>query len=94
MTNETPPVDSDVSVESSGNPADAGEVIYFEGRPALRGSLGHLLFAGLAGAGIIVGAVTLHAQGWWVPLVAPFMRDPTSSQREQIPVPKGPVEVW
>jgi tRNA-dihydrouridine synthase B len=28
------------------------------------------------------------------PLVASFMRDPTSSQREQIPVPKGPVEMW
>jgi len=29
------------------------------------------------------------------PLVASFMRDkPTSTQREHIPVPKGPVEVW
>jgi nifR3 family TIM-barrel protein len=29
------------------------------------------------------------------PLVASFMRDePASTQREQIPVPKGPVEVW
>ncbi len=30
------------------------------------------------------------------PLVASFMREsePTSTQREQIPVPKGPVEVW
>jgi tRNA-dihydrouridine synthase B len=29
------------------------------------------------------------------PMVASFMRDePTSTQREQIPVPKGPVEVW
>jgi nifR3 family TIM-barrel protein len=31
-----------------------------------------------------------------LPLVASFMREsePTSTQREQIPVPKGPVEVW
>jgi nifR3 family TIM-barrel protein len=28
------------------------------------------------------------------PLVASFMRDPASTTREQIPVPKGPVEVW
>ncbi len=30
------------------------------------------------------------------PLIASFMRksEPTSTQREQIPVPKGPVEVW
>lgn len=29
------------------------------------------------------------------PMVASFMRDePASTQREQIPVPKGPVEVW
>jgi nifR3 family TIM-barrel protein len=28
------------------------------------------------------------------PVVASFMRDPASTQREQIPVPKGPVEVW
>jgi hypothetical protein len=28
------------------------------------------------------------------PLVASFMREPASAQREHIPVPKGPVEVW
>jgi tRNA-dihydrouridine synthase len=28
------------------------------------------------------------------PLVASFMREPISTQREHIPVPKGPVEVW
>ncbi|PYM14068.1 MAG: tRNA dihydrouridine synthase DusB [Verrucomicrobia bacterium] len=28
------------------------------------------------------------------PLVASFMHEPAVSQREQIPVPKGPVEVW
>ncbi len=28
------------------------------------------------------------------PLVASFMRDPVSTQREAIPVPRGPVEVW
>jgi tRNA-dihydrouridine synthase B len=28
------------------------------------------------------------------PMVASFMHEPASTQREQIPVPKGPVEVW
>jgi nifR3 family TIM-barrel protein len=28
------------------------------------------------------------------PLVASFMREPASTQREHIPVPKGPVEIW
>jgi nifR3 family TIM-barrel protein len=28
------------------------------------------------------------------PMVASFMREPASTQREQIPVPRGPVEVW
>ena len=28
------------------------------------------------------------------PLVASFMRDPASTLREHLPVPKGPVEVW
>jgi tRNA-dihydrouridine synthase B len=28
------------------------------------------------------------------PMVASFMREPVSTHREQIPVPKGPVEVW
>jgi nifR3 family TIM-barrel protein len=28
------------------------------------------------------------------PMVASFMREPASAQREHIPVPKGPVEVW
>jgi len=28
------------------------------------------------------------------PLIASFMRDPASTTREHLPVPKGPVEVW
>jgi hypothetical protein len=28
------------------------------------------------------------------PLVASFMQEPAVAQREHIPVPKGPVEVW
>jgi nifR3 family TIM-barrel protein len=28
------------------------------------------------------------------PLVASFMQEPAAAQRQQIPVPKGPVEVW
>lgn len=36
----------------------------------------------------------LHARFQPAPMVASFMRDPESTQREHIPVPKGPVEVW
>ena len=28
------------------------------------------------------------------PMVASFMQDPASAQRQSLPVPKGPVEVW
>jgi hypothetical protein len=28
------------------------------------------------------------------PMVASFMQEPAVTQRQQIPVPKGPVEVW
>ena len=28
------------------------------------------------------------------PMIASFMQEPDSVRREQIPVPKGPVEVW
>ena len=28
------------------------------------------------------------------PLVASFMQEPSAAQRDQVPVPKGPVEVW
>ena len=28
------------------------------------------------------------------PMVASFMQEPAAAQRQQIPVPKGPVEVW
>ena len=64
MANEKPELNADdTSVEA----ADANEVVYFDGRPALRGSLGQLLLGGLVGAGIIAGAVALRAQAWWVP---------------------------
>jgi tRNA-dihydrouridine synthase B len=36
----------------------------------------------------------LHPRFQPAPMVASFMRDPESTQREHIPVPKGPVEVW
>jgi len=36
----------------------------------------------------------LHQRFQPAPMVASFMRDPDSTQREHIPVPKGPVEVW
>ncbi|MCX6996938.1 MAG: PH domain-containing protein [Kiritimatiellaeota bacterium] len=58
---------------TSGRPADAAhdqdEVIFFEGRPALRGSLGNLSLSGLIGLGLIAGALALHAKGWWIPLL-------------------------
>ncbi len=36
----------------------------------------------------------LHPRFRPPPMVASFMRDPASATRNQIPVPKGPVEVW
>ena len=70
MTNERlHPNANDTSLESTDSPADVDEVVYFEGSPALRGSFGRLLFCGLLGVGIVVSAVALRAQGWWVPLV-------------------------
>jgi len=58
----------DTSIELTGNPADEKEVIYFEGSPALRGSLGELLMCCILGAGVIAGGVALRSYGWWVPL--------------------------
>ena len=70
MTNERPhPNADDTSLESADNPADVDEVVYFDGSPALRGSFGRLLLCGLLGVGIVVSAVMLRDQGWWVPLV-------------------------
>ena len=40
------------------------------------------------------GQGQLQARYQPAPMVASFMRDPESTQREHIPVPKGPVEVW
>jgi len=54
---------------SSDNPVDDNEVVYFEGSPALRGSIGSLLLCGLLGVGIIVAAIVLRTHGWWIPLV-------------------------
>lgn len=36
----------------------------------------------------------LHPRFQPAPMVASFMREPDPTQREHIPVPKGPVEVW
>ena len=62
------PKGEDASVETVDNSADAKEIVYFEGSPALRGSVGRLLLSGLLGVAIVAGAVALRAQGWWVPL--------------------------
>ena len=56
------------AVESTETPPDAEEVVYFEGSPALRGSLGNFFISVLLGAGITVGAWVLRTYGWWVPL--------------------------
>ena len=57
---------SDTNLDADQNPADSSEVIYFEGSPALRGSLGTFIFNGVLSAGILAGAVFLHAKGAWI----------------------------
>ena len=70
MGNEKPHLNAgDISAESADNPADADEVVYFDGSPALRGALGSLLLSGIVAAGLIAIAVVLRTQGWWVPWV-------------------------
>lgn len=59
----------DASAYPADNPTDHNEVVYFEGSPALRGSLGRILLSVILGAGLIAGGVALRAQGWWVPWV-------------------------
>ena len=66
MAHEKPDPNAD---DPSAAPTDDNEVIYFEGSPALRGCVGRLLACGLLGVGLIVIAVMLRAQGWWVPVV-------------------------
>lgn len=70
MANEQKTVNvDDSSTESSDNPGDSKEVVYFDGNPALRGFLGSFFFSGLLSVGIIGGAVLLRSEGWWVPVV-------------------------
>ncbi len=57
-----------IANNQNGEEAGSAEVVYFEGSPSLRGSLGSLLMWGLLGAGLVVGAVVLRTYGWWVPL--------------------------
>ena len=54
---------------TTGSADEAPEEVYFEGRPALRGSLGNLSLTGLIALGLIAGTMTLHAHGWWIPLL-------------------------
>jgi len=65
MTDEKPGLST---ADNTDGPVDTEEVVYFEGSPALRGSLGSLLFYSLIGAGIIAGSVMLRTHGWWIPL--------------------------
>ena len=70
MSNEKPPLDdTDALGASADTPGDTNEVVYFDGTPSLRGSVGLLLVCGLLGMGIVVGTVALRAQGWWLPVV-------------------------
>ena len=57
---------SDHNTDAGPNPVDSKEVIYFEGSPALRGSLANFIFNGVLGVGILAGAVYLHTQGAWI----------------------------
>ncbi len=70
MATEKPDlIATDASAGTAENPADTNEVVYFEGSPALRGSLGRLLACGILGAGFTVGGAMLRSEGWWVPAV-------------------------
>jgi len=48
------------------NMADTDEVVYFQGSPALRGSLGIVIFTGLLGVAALVAGVAFHARGAWI----------------------------
>ena len=69
MANEKPRLNADNVPESADNPVDTDEVVYFEGSPSLRGSVGHLLLCGLLAVAILVGAVALRTEAWWGVLV-------------------------
>ncbi len=45
---------------------ETGEVIYFKGSPALRGSIGQLFFNGLLSAGLLTAAVIFQAKSMWI----------------------------
>ena len=45
------------------------EVVYFEGSPSLRGSIGSLLLSAFFGLGLAAGSVFFRSYGWWLPLV-------------------------
>ena len=70
MANENQnPRAADPAAESADNPVEGNEIVYFEGSPTLRGSLGRLFGCGLLSVGLIVGTVVLCTYGWWVPVV-------------------------
>ncbi len=50
-------------------PAGGREEIYYEGTPALRGSLGHFFFCALLAAGAIIGTWLLRSYGWYLPVL-------------------------
>ena len=58
MTNDHP--------DTPDNSSDTAEVIYFEGSPALRGSLGSVCLNVVIGVAILVAALAFRAQGGWI----------------------------
>ena len=50
----------------SETPSDSDEIVYYNGSPALRGTLGLFSGNGLVGLALIAGAWLLHAKGVWI----------------------------
>jgi uncharacterized membrane protein YdbT with pleckstrin-like domain len=51
------------------NPTNDREEVYYQGSPALRGSLGHFFLCGLMAVGVIIGTLALRAYGWYLPVL-------------------------
>jgi len=56
----------DNNLNTADSPTESPEVIYFQGSPTLRGSLGSFIFNGILSAGILAFAVFMREKGAWV----------------------------